>query len=522
MANLALINELNTNGSSGHKQPLDKLGTQQDNLLELTMQRRATNPSGGIYQWWLGQHYDGSEIAPWWSPQRDWDLRLFWQREGNDILQGALASMLKWGRTLAWVVEGPQRVAKKYQQTLAESEFGDGWGTLISKVLLDYYTQDKGASIEIIGDGPADGPLVGPVLGLAHLDSQYVQPTGDPVYPILFNNAKTGHAHKIHTTRVIRLVDMPSPSEYMCGVGFCALSRIIAASQVLLKLTRYKNEKLSDMPEAGLLILNNILPKQWDDAQANHARGRRKLGEEIWSPIMTLFSIDPAQPATATLTSFASLPEGFDEDVVTRIYVNIVALAFGVDAREFWPVSSGSLGTVRETETMAEKAKGKGKGDVISIIERALNWKVLPESVSFRFDSQDDEQDKTRAEINEKKVNTIMAMWQPDQTANGIEPPITALELRQMLADNVPDYFKPEFLQVDITDEGELSDTEREDKALGLRVAYDDKGRRLGRGYKAVDRVLGMVEDNYKAGRISLDEVIEFRLGRLLDERANV
>lgn len=439
-----------------------------DPVAQLSLQRRADEkqPTGGVFSWWFARFDDGSDIHPYWSEGRDKDLRAFVWREGNDILQGAVSSMVKWGKTLSWVTEGPERVINRYQSVLSESEFGEGWGTLISKTLTDYYTQDKGASIELIGAGDPDGPIQGPVLGLAHLDAQHIQPTGDIAYPVIFNNPKDGKPHRIHATRIIRLVDMPSPNEALNGVGFCAVSRVIATTQVLLKLIRFKNEKLSDMPEAGLLILNNIMPKAWDDARANHQRERRRTGSEVWSNIMTLHSIDPAQPATANFVSFATLPDGFNEAEATDTYLNIVALSFGVDKREFWPESRGGLGSGRETEVMSQKAKGKGKGDIIAAIERAINWKVLPQSVNFRFDFRDDEQDKLKAEINKTKAETIMSMWKPEQVDKGIAPPISALELRQMLADNVSDYFKQEFLEFDVSDEEELTDTEREDKAL--------------------------------------------------------
>jgi hypothetical protein len=292
---------------------------------------------------------------------------------------------------------------------------------------------------------------------------------------------------------------MPSPNEQMLGVGFCACSRVIAASQVLLKLVRYKNEKLSDMPEAGLLILNNIMQKAWEDVRAKHQRERRKLGQEIWSNIMTLFSIDPARPATANLVSFATLPDGFNEEVALDTYLNIVALAFGVDKREFWPESASGLGGNREAAVMAQKARGKGKGDIIAAIERAINWKVLPASVNFRFDFRDDEEDKLKAEINSIKVESIMGMWvkPSDRGAGLFESPVSRQEIRQILADNVPDYFKQEFLEFDVSGEEELTDTEREDKALASIVA--------------------MAEKNYHDGKITLDELIEFRLGTVLD-----
>ena len=300
------------------------------------------------------------------------------------------------------------------------------------------------------------------------------------------------------------------------------LFRSIASSQVLLKLARYKNEKLSDMPEAGLLLLNNLLPKQWDDAKALHQQARRKLGQEIWSNIMTLFSIDPAQPATAELVSFAGIPEGFNELESTNLYVSIVALAFGVDPREFWPMSGGQFGSSKETQVMAEKAKGKGKGDVIAAFERAVNWRVLPPSCNFRFDFRDDEEDRLKAEINKERAMTVWGLWDGDSYRAGLVPPVSIMEIRQMLAENV-DYFRQEFLEVSLDDSEELTDTERQDKG-GDRVLIDDKGltsypRRKG---KAINETLRMAEENYRAGRINLDQLIEFKLGTVLDERVQL
>lgn len=503
--------ELNGNG---HKQI-------EDPIAEASFQRRAVEGYlGGVYSWWFTRPVDDwVEVSPYWSEQRDRDLRLFWMREGNDILQGCISSMIKWAKNLAWVCEGPDRVVNRYQELLSDSEFGQGWGELMSKTFTDYYTQDKGATWELIGAGDPNGPIQGPVLGIAHLDAQFVQPTGDPVYPIIFRNMKDGAEtyHRIHATRCVRIVDMPSPNELLCGVGFSATSRVLASSQVLLKLARFKNEKLSDMPEAGLLLLNNLLPKQWDDAKANHERGRRKLGQEIWSNIMTLFSIDPAQPASADFVSFANIPDGFEELTSTNIYVSVVALAFGVDPREFWPMSSGSLGSGRESEVMAEKAKGKGKADVIAAVERAINWRVLPPSVNFRFDFRNDEEDRLKAEINSKKVESIWRMWDSEAYRAGLPPPIGMHEIRQMLADNVPDYFKPEFMEAPINDEVERTDTEREDKAA--RVEVDHKGITRRKGVKRIDMLLDMADENFKAGRINREQYLEFALGKAIDER---
>ena len=262
----------------------------------------------------------------------------------------------------------------------------------------------------------------------------------------------------MHATRVVDMVDMESPSDVMNGLGFCAVSRVLASSELLLMLSQYKREKLSDLPQAGLLILNNVVPSKWEDATAAYERERRVLGNELWANIMTLIGVDPAQPAGADFISLSSLPDHFDEAGTITTYINIVALAMGLDAREFWPVSSGALGTGAESLVMHQKAKGKGVGDLITTIERAVNWHLLPKRVSFEFDFQDDEEDAARTGIEDQKTVTIMRMFAPDPEGQTVA---SRDEVRQMLADNV-DYFSEDFLLVDTTGTTEADDTDRD------------------------------------------------------------
>ena len=496
---------------------------------ELSIQQRVEPKDQASFPntFWFTRKDDGSEIAPWWSDQRDLDLRFFYMREGNDILQGAVSSMVKKFNALNYVIEGPQRVVNRYSQVLAEAEFGDGWGRLLTKTLTDYLTQDKGAFWELIGAGDPDGPIVGPVLGIAHLDAQFCLLTGDPVWPVVFRNAKDNTSHKLHATRVCHLVDMASPNEQMFDIGFCAVSRTIASSRVLLKLAQYKNEKLDDLPEAGLLILNNILPTQFEDVKADYARERRRLGQEIWTNVMTMFSLDPTQPANAELLNFSNLPDAFNEQETTDIYAKVVALSFGVDVREFWPLSSGSLGTATESLVQHQKAKGKGVGEIISVIERAINWKVLPASIEFTFDFQDDEEDKSKAEVNDVKTKTIMSMWQPPGGFDGIPSPVSAIEIRQMLADNVT-YFSEDFLDEDITTDVALTDTEQEadiEKLFGPIVGIDSKGKVRRKKQRRpsiappVNDALALAEKNYQEGAIDAEQIAEYALAELRDRR---
>jgi hypothetical protein len=494
---------------------------------ELSIQRRALPeddrasvasmfPSSFAFGYHQNQDYD-SLISPWWSEKRDQQLRAFVYRPNNDILAGAVSSMIKKFKAMNWKIEGPLRVVNRYQKVLTTAEFFQGWSFWLGKVLFDYYTQDKGAFSEIIGAGDPNGPLVGPVIGLAHLDAQFCQLTGDIEYPVIFNNPKTNNAHRLHTTRVAHFVDMPSPAEGMNNTGFCGVSRVIGSSEILLKINRYKNEKLNDLPEAGLLLFNNVLPQRWDDAKADYNRETRRLGQEHWRNVMTMFNLDPAKPATADFISFSNLPEAFNELESTNTYATILALAFGVDVREFWPITGGALGSQSESLIMHQKARGKGVGEAIGMIERILNWKVLPDSATFAFDFKDDDEDLLSAEIDEKRTNTIMSMWQDDGLG-----PVNRFEIRQMLADNVS-YFQDDFLEIDATQEEDATDNEIA-KAFGGLAEIGRRGdikhitrRRLVR--PEMENAVSLAAENYRKGAITAETVAEFALGELIGDR---
>jgi hypothetical protein len=453
-----------------------------------------------------------SLLPPWWSENRDRALRQFVYRPNNDILAGAVSSMVKKFKAMNWKLEGPQRVVNRYQNVLTTAEFWQGWSFWLGKILFDYFTQDKGGFSELIGEGDPNGPIVGPVLGIAHLDAQFCQLTGDIEFPVIFNNPKTNNAHRLHTTRVAHFVDMPSPAENMNNTGFCGVSRVIGSSEILLKINKYKNEKLDDLPEAGLLLLNNIVPDRWNDAKAHYARETRRLGQEHWRNIMTMFGLDPAQPATADLISFSNLPEAFNELESTNTYTTILALSFGVDVREFWPVTGGALGSATESLVMHQKARGKGVGEVIGMMERIINWKILPDSVTFAFDFKDDEEDMLAAEIDEKRTGTIMSMWQ-----------VNRFEIRQMLADNVS-YFPDDFLEIDATEEEDATDNEIA-KMFGPLSEFDYKNNKIGRIRQRklikpqLDDAIELAAENYRNGMITAETVAEFALGELVEKR---
>ena len=84
------------------------------------------------------------------------------------------------------------------------------------------------------------------------------------------------------------------------------------------------------------------------------------------------------------ILDLAKLPDGFDEEESTQLAMFAIALAFGVDARELWP-SSTSGATKADAMVQHLKARGKGPGHIMSLIEHQVNQKLMPETLTFKI-----------------------------------------------------------------------------------------------------------------------------------------
>ena len=101
-----------------------------------------------------------------------------------------------------------------------------------------------------------------------------------------------------------------------------------------------------------------------------------------------------------------------------------------MDAREFWPATQSGA-TKGEAEVQAQKAKGKGFGRMLTNMERALNWHVMPSDCEFGFDRQDDDADLAQAILHNQLAKNVRLLWEPaSATGQGI---VTTEEARRLL-----------------------------------------------------------------------------------------
>jgi hypothetical protein len=475
---------------------------------------------------WFQVLADSDEAPPYWSRARDTWLRQFVTAPGNDLLAGTVATVAAKVAGTGWYLEGPERTANFYRKLLLRtSEFGDGWDMMVNKAVWDYLTQDAGGWLERIREGTE-----GAAIGFAALDNAQMYITGDPAYPAEYATSFAADGEKagrqrLHRSQFIHMVDCPSPQERMLGVGFCAVSRALATARILMDVTRYEREKLSDLPPAGLLLLNNMSQQQWQDLQTAYDTRQQQRGNTVWRQVMVAFGLDPTLPLSADHFAFSQLPDSYDKRAQTEIAIYAFALAFRIDPREIWPVSSGALGTTTEAEVMHLKARAKGAGLVLTQIERALNDGLsLPKNITFAFDFQDTEEDARSIEIAQGKAEFIRALWEPaGTTGQGL---VSTEEARAWLVRE--GLFDEEDLLV-VDDEGRADDIETAKGRFSIDMgpkarAYRDgrlvrlKGRR--RVWPAGDLALKAAADNFRLGKIDADTLAEFAISAAVERRS--
>jgi hypothetical protein len=393
--------------------------------------------SGG---WWAGIVPPRADILPPWGLRsRDIALRKLYLASHNTLVQGVISYLVHNTTACPWEIQGGRNLTYKFQELLQYAHFGDGWDGFLERVLTDYLTQDFGAVIEIIGRGNPDQPLRGEVVGISHLDSLRCAATGNWEYPIIYWPKRGGDMYRLHWTRVFRLVDMPSTDERAFGNGLCALSRAAGIATVQQMLGKYQVERLDNLPPSGIAAISGITDGQFTDAMAYYEAAQTKEGNVYWRNILRLIGVDPANPVKIEFTSFAQLPEQFDYEAYMRMHVNALALAFGVDPQDVWPLSGAALGTGAQSKVLHQKGQGKAPAEIRGKITRMVNLRVLPESLEFEFKYRDKEADQQEAERAQVWVTTVNAA------------PITPEQRQLMLAKNVE-----AFADVLLDDKGQL------------------------------------------------------------------
>lgn len=426
-------------------------------VLPETNQYGATDASG----FW-GEAYSRTPYLPAWGTRisERW-LRDYDRNPDNTLWQGAASGLIKKFASTPSELKGGRNTTAYFDDVLRYSQFGAGQRHLKKLVARDYLRFDGGAYVEVIAPGNSMKPPTGRVTGLAHLDSFYCIPTGDPEYPVVYYDRKGG-LHVLHHTRVLHFVDTPDGDQNNPGYGMSALRRAIAIVARQIYMGRYIVTKLDDKPPPGMLLVTGMTRQTWNAAWAAYNSDQTSDERPAWGKVIPFFGVDASVSPKIESVPFAQPPEKFDYKVYVELDVHELALAIGVDIQDLWELTSGNLGSAGQSEIQHAKSRGNTLGDLLSAWEQAMNNYVLPPSLEYEHKTRDP------YEANERAQNA--QTWASFLTAAG--DALTAEEKRQILANQV------EAVADAIIDENgnliRLPDADRQDEGQQLEVTTDD------------------------------------------------
>jgi hypothetical protein len=316
-----------------------------------------------------------------------------WRTE--PILAGAIYSMSAKMTAMSWKVTGKRLNALNIARIFANAAFMDGrsWDGFLASTTQDFYTTNRGVFWETPKAGNAE---YGKLMDIGHIDALACELTGNVEKPMRYISEVSGQDLKFNPGEYLHFTSMASPREVNLGIGFCAVARAYRAAKLLIGLHDYDSEKLNNLPPEGVATVSGLTMDEFKDAISLWQAHRRSDNSLTFPQVLWLIGSQPNTEVKVGFQGFSQLPESFDRVDVINQYINTLAMCFGVDAREFWAISSGSLGTASESEIQHLKAKGKGSGEFITITERRLN-SLLPEDADFGYDTQDIEEDATAA-----------------------------------------------------------------------------------------------------------------------------
>jgi hypothetical protein len=362
---------------------------------------------------WAGEY--GTSLPSIYHPYRQALLTRIATHPQASMWMGAASGLIKRISSTSWEVKGKRRV-NYFQDILLDAEFGTGWETLLQKLLWDFLTSDDGAFLQIIGRGDAATPLKREmVTGLSALASAYCYPTGNPEWPVWYQDAVTGKLHRLHRTRVVRFVDQPMPDPLLRGRGICALSRAMTYVQQAIVTATYNGQALDNTPPPGIAIWNGAqqvaVKKMWDVYNINLRAGSLGLGGQT-RYLPNAEYINPANESKAELTyhNFAVAPVGFDAEKYERIQAAGIARALGVDVQDVLALQGGTFGTGTQSVVLEKKASGKMEAAIYKMLERGINVKALPDPIRFTFKPRDTEKQKADADITTVHLGNAQAL----------------------------------------------------------------------------------------------------------------
>lgn len=354
---------------------------------------------------WVKEDFESTPMYSSDSRARSKWLARFWPNE--PYLAGVINSVVQIDRNRGWSLVGGRNQVMRFTDVLhnwqvqpGRASWRDGSGT----AALSFYTTDIGGLVEV-GRAFKDGPMV----GMYHLDPTRCTLRGNVETPLRYY-PKTGKMVDFTPSDYMRMTSAINIEEDFNGLGYCALSRCIELAILMVAVYRHEGEQLFARAPRGLLLLKGISQASWNNAMKvrDATLNSHDPQQQFYGAVSVLCSTG-MDDVDAKLIALSQLPADFDQKIFTDLLMYGYALCFGYDPREFWPVSSGALGTATETDAQKRKATSKGEKEFGLALTEELQSN-LPDTLHFEIDERSVDGEMSEALLQEKQVAVIKAM----------------------------------------------------------------------------------------------------------------
>lgn len=356
-----------------------------------------------MYNWYYSQ--DAVEEPPYEanSSKRDGYLRNHVHQNPN--MAGILNSVIDIDKNRGWRLVGGRNQVARFTDMFHSFQVAPGlkgWRPGVSFSSRSFWESNMGFVVELGRDG-----MDGPIRQFYTVDPVNCKLTGNTVKPLEYTNATTKAKRYWRDEDYFRGASNVSNNEKFNGLGYCALDRALTLSKLMLALYEHDFEAMGARAPRGLLLLQGISEQSWTKAmQAREAKLDSK-GYEYYGALAVLASA--AKTVDAKLIGLSELPKGFNMREFMDMLMYGLALCFGYDPSEFWPVQFGAMGRGTEMEVQHEKATGKGRLDFPLTFQEQLQG-FLPATLEFMFDQRDEKGDLLHASVNQAWINAVTSM----------------------------------------------------------------------------------------------------------------
>jgi hypothetical protein len=388
----------------------------------------------------------GDNLPRWWSPSRD--KALYEMMLGSNHLSGLaytattkLANIPLTFRARDKTITSHVDRADEFNRMVhVVSEGMEGLRVAMKRFILDYLITDNGGFMEIMGDGPPDGPIAGMPWGVRHLDSLRCRRTGSAKYPVAFiDTGKDQKRYKLHNSRVIYLAQQPGAMTRKRGVGFSSMSRSNLLGEVLKSQIVYKLEKMGSRPNTKVFVGSGLPAEKMMAAFVAANELQNQMGLEYFGKNVYIGG-EGITLQTTDLNNF----DPFDEETGTMMAMYAIAFCWGLKIQEIWPVA----GSKASDQVSNMQARGRLPADFMSDLKEQFEHKLCPPYIEASFDYQDDDQDMMQANIRDIRSRSVARVAEYEI--------VDAASLRRLMMEN-GEISRPEFVRQQLAD-GVLED----------------------------------------------------------------